>query len=278
MAKAIKHIKAGLLNIEVIGQIPDPEKRHKSRASKSKATSAAQAFYNNKCSWRELELMIAANFTGKDHVITFTYDNAHLPKDKKSGGVLFQKFVRKLRTVRKRRGEELKYIFVTEGFHERREDDYFGGDGALENGRIHHHVVINATGPGDLEELRSLWMYGGYLRAEKVDVHYYQQLAKYLTKEAREYGRPKPGDRTWRASRNLTKYEVDYIEIPSDSVTLTAPFGAVDYTSFHETNPYGYADCIGARYLMWPEERPSYSYTQGRNPKPPNNLKPRNKS
>lgn len=274
MAKAIKHIKAGLLNIEVIGQIPDPEKRHKSRASKSKATSAAQAFYNNKCSWRELELMIAANFTGKDHVITFTYDNAHLPKDKKAGGVLFQKFIRKLRTVRKRRGEELKYIFVTEGFHERREDDYFGGDGVLENGRIHHHVVINSTGSGDLEELRSLWTFGGYLRAEKVDIHYYQALAQYLTKEAREFGRPKPGERTWRASRNLTKYEVDYIEIPSDSVTLTMPFGAVDYTSFHETNPYGYADCIGARYLMYPEERPEYSYAQGRNPRSPNNFKP----
>ena len=278
MAKAIKHIQAGLLHIEVIGQIPDPSKGHKRRAARSKATSPAQAFYNNKCSWRELELMIAANFAGKDYVVTFTYDDVHLPENKKAAGVLFQKFIRKLRAARKKRGAALKYIYVTEGFHDRREDDYFGGDGDLESGRIHHHVVINHTGAGDLEELRSLWSFGGYLRAEQVDIHYYKELAKYLTKEAREFGRAKPGERTWRASTNLEKYEVEFIEIPSDSVTLAAPYGAMDYTAFSEANPYGYADCVGARYLLFQQTEPAPSYAQGRKPKPPNNLEARNKS
>lgn len=275
MAKAIKHIQAGLLNIEVIGTVPEASLGRRGRAGRCRPTSAAQQFYNNKCSWRELELMLASNFGDRDWVVTFTYDDEFLPVNKKAAGLLLQKFFRRLREARRRRGEELKYIFVTEGFHGRGEDDYFGGDGSLEDRRFHHHVVINNTGQGCLDEIRSLWQYGGYLRAEPVDIHYYQELAKYLTKEAREFGRAKSGERTWRASRNLTKYKVEYIEIPSDSVTLSPPSGAVDYTQFSEKNPYGFADCIGARYLLFDEaKQPEYSYTRGRRPRrrPPNNF------
>ena len=111
-------------------------------------------------------------------------------------------------------------------------------------------------------------MGGGYIRAEPVDVHYYRELAKYLTKEAREFGRAKPGERTWNKSRNLKAYDVEYIEIPSDSVTLSPPPGAVDYVQFTERNPFGFADCVGARYLLFEEEHPpEYSYTSGRSRK-----------
>ena len=73
------------------------------------------------------------------------------------------------------------------------------------------------------------------------------------------------GERTWRGSRNLKKYEVEYIDIPSDSVTLAPPAGAVDYETFSERNPYGFADCIGARYLLFPEREPGqYTYNRGR--------------
>jgi hypothetical protein len=103
------------------------------------------------------------------------------------------------------------------------------------------------------------------VRIEPLDVHYYQELAKYLTKEAREFGRAKPGERSWRASRNLKKYEVEYIDIPSDSVTLAPPSGAVDYVQFSEKNPYGFADCTGARYLLFSAlPTQTYSYTRGR--------------
>lgn len=268
MAKAIKHITAGLLHIEVIGTVPEPQLTRRSRGGRSKVTSAAQQFYNNKCSWRELELVLAANFGSNDMVVTYTYDDAHLPPDKKAGDALLQKHFRKLRAARRLRGEELKYVYATEGFHGAREDEYFGDDRELEDRRIHHHVVINRCGPGDLEELRSLWNNGGYVRIEPLDVHYYQELAKYLTKEAREFGRAKPGERSWRASRNLVKYEVEYIDIPSDSVTLAPPAGAVDYTQFSEKNPYGFADCTGARYLIFTVlPNPKYSYTRGRNPR-----------
>ena len=262
--KAIKHIKAGLLHIEVIGQTPERPPGRRTRAGRAQKTCAAQQFYNDKCSWRELELRIAANFQ-RALVLALTYDESHLPEDKRAADQYFSKFIRKYRDARKKRGLLLKYIYVTEGFHDKRESDWLEGDGELEHRRLHHHMVVDTTDGDDLEEIRSLWTGGGYIRAEALDVHYYRELAKYLTKEAREFGRPKPGERSWRASRNLKMPEVEYIEIPSDSVTLAAPFGAVDYETLHERNPYGFADCLGARYLLFPERpRERYSYTRPR--------------
>jgi len=262
--KAIKHITAGLLHYEVLGKIPERDGRH--RAGRGKPTSAAQAFYNLKCSWQELELILAANFGSRDYVLTLTYDDEHLPADKEAAAACFQKFIRKLRDTRRKREEITKYVYVIEGFHGRGADPMYA-DGELEDRRLHHHAVLNRAGESDLEEIRSLWPYGGYIRLEPVDVHYYRELAKYLTKEAREFGRGKVGERTWRGSRNLTKYDVEYIEIPSDSITLAAPAGAVDYQVFSERNPYGYADSMGARYLLFPEpERTDYSYNMGRSP------------
>lgn len=272
MAKAIKHIKAGLLHIEVIGTVPEAYQKRQ-RSGRCRPTSVAQQFYNDKCSWRELELKLAANFGGHDLVATVTYGDLHLPSSKKEAEQCFRSFVRKFRTVRRRRGQELRYIYVTEGWHGKADSDWFGRDGRLEDRRLHHHFVFNGVGSGDIEELRSLWQYGGYVRVEPVDVHYYRELAKYLTKEAREFGRAKPGERTWRTSRNLRNYEVEYIDIPSDSVTLAPPAGAVDYTQFTEHNPYGFSDCIGARYLLFESDHPSiYSYTQGRKKKSFNNF------
>lgn len=264
MSKAIKHIRAGLLNIEVIGSIPEPKER-RGRAPRSKQTCAAQMFYNNKCSWQELELIIANNFRKGDSVVTLTYDDLHLPPSKSAAKSFVRKFLRKLREVRKRRDETLLYVYTTEGFHGREQDDLFGWDSALEDKRVHHHLVVNGR---DIDELRSLWEYGE-LRAEPVDIHYYRELAKYMTKEARDEGRSKPGERTWCCSRNIDRdFEVEYIEIPMDGVTLVAPEGAIDYTQFHEKNPYGFADCIGARYLLYPKEIASPpSYAHGRKSK-----------
>lgn len=264
MAKAIKHITAGLLHIEVIGKIPEPERYPRRRGGRCRPTSPAQAFYNLRTSAQELELILAANFA-KGIVVTYTFDDKHLPPNKDSAGDLFQRHVRKLRAARRKRDEEVRYVYVPEGYHGRSSGFGMEEDGHLEDKRIHLHVVLNTTGPGDLEEIRSLWPYGGYIRAEPVDIHYIRELAMYLTKEAREFGRTRPGERTWRASRNLEKYTVEYIEIPSDSVMLSAPYGAVDYETFTERNPYGFGDCTGARYLLFPDRaRAEYSYTTGR--------------
>lgn len=156
MSKAIKHIKAGLLHIEVIGTIPDRPPGRQGRAARSQATSPAQQFYNDKCSWRELELVVAANFGRRALVLTHTYDDDHLPESKDAANRYFARFIRRFRAARKKRGAELQYIYVTEGYHEKRANDWLVEDGTLEDRRIHHHVVINATDVDDLEEIRSL--------------------------------------------------------------------------------------------------------------------------
>lgn len=272
MARAIKHIKAGLLNLEIIGTVPEPGKGPR-RGSNSCPTCSAQQFYNDKCSWRELALILGANFGRSDYVATPTYGDRNLPPGREEANRCFQRLIRSLRAVRKKRGQELRYVYVTEGLHGQSEDEYFGGDGRLEDRRIHHHAVFNGVGPDDLEEIQSLWQGGGYVRIEPVDVHYYRELAKYLTKEPREFGRARPGEHAWRASRNLKKYEIEYIDIPSDSVVLAPPPGAVDYVQFSERNPYGFADCVGAWYLLFDEEAPSkYSYAGGRKRNTPNNF------
>lgn len=263
--QAIKHIKAGPLNIRVLGHVPDQEVKGRGRAARARVTSLAQKFYNEKRSWQELELRIAANFGKRDMVLTFTFDDEHLPNSKAKARKLFSRFVDRLRRARGKREQEVRYIAVAEGFHGKASNEFLEDDGYLEDRRFHLHVILNSTGNSDLEEIRSLWNYGGYIRAERLDVHYYQALAKYMTKEAREFARPKPGEQTWSCSKNLQKPEIEYIEVP-DGLRLSPPYGAQDYTEFYDHNPYGYAPLVGDRYLLFArEDRTNYSYTRGRN-------------
>lgn len=269
-----KKITAGPLCLRILGQVPDTSAQKKSRGARVNPTPPAQAFYNEKRSWMELRLWIAANFYRKSYFVTFTYLDEFLPDSKEAAEKkLMAKFIRKLRSSRAKRRKELKYIYVTEAFHGIGSSDFLEEDGQLEDKRIHHHMIINGTGPEDFDELRSLWPGRGYVRIEPFDVRYCTAAAKYMTKEAREFGRTKPGSRTWKRSMNLTKYQVEYIDIPMDGLRLDVPPGAVNYESFHEKNPYGFADCVGDQYFLFeePEEQP-LSYLKGpRKKKPPYN-------
>ena len=262
MSKRLKIVSAGPLRYEYLVPVTVTDASGK-RGSKQQVSSAAQQFMNLKNSWRQLELTVAENFGPGDLVVTYTYGDEHLPAGKKGADRLFQKYVRKLRSSRRARGEELRYIYATEGFHGKEARSCFDESSAWEDGRLHHHVIINGT-DNDYEELRSLWDYGVYVRVEPLNIHYLRELAKYMTKEAREFGRGKPGERTWKCSRNLRPYKVDYDDV-RDSMTLTAPYGAVDFTHIEEPSPEGYGEFKCTRYLLLePEATPVYSYNQGR--------------
>lgn len=263
MAKRLKLVSAGPLRYESLVPITVPENGGKRRSKLRQVSSAAQQFMNLKNSWRELELLIAENFRAGDLVVTLTYDNPHLPETKPAANALFQKFVRKLRATRRSRGAELKYIYVTECLHGKEEDEYFGSDSSWEDRRMHHHVILNAAG-SDYEDIRSLWEYGGHIRIEPLDIHFLTELAKYMTKEARDFGRGRVGERTWKGSRNLKPYKVEYDDV-RDSMTLAAPPGAVDFTRREEANPEGYGEMVCTRYLLLePDPVPEYSYNRGR--------------
>ena len=212
MAKRLKIVTAGRLVMAVLYSTPTPRSTPEERAALREISSAAQMALNNRRAWQKLELLLAANFGRRDLVIELTYDDAHLPPSKAEAIKLLRKFLSWLRAHRKARGQELRYVYVTEQL-------------SAEGGRLHHHLVINGTG-ADLEVLKSLWPYGNVKMEQLDDWQGYEALAKYLTKEAREVGRPEPGKKCWVSSLGLRKPTVES-ELVKDTLTLAAPPGAI---------------------------------------------------
>ena len=212
MAKRLKTITAGRLVVVGCYTIPSPRSSPEERRGLRQISSAAQMELNAKRAWQKLELLLAANFGRRDLHVVLTYDDEHLPADRTEVVKRIRKLLPQLRAVRKSRGQELKYIYVTEQL-------------SAEDGRLHHHLVLNGTG-ADLEVLRSLWPYGE-VELEQLDTWQgYEALAKYLTKVPREVGRPEPGKKSWTSSLNLVKPKAES-EIVKDNLTVAAPPGAI---------------------------------------------------
>ena len=146
MAKRLKTITAGRLVVVGCYTIPTPRSTERERKALREISSAAQMTINANRSWQRLELLLAANFGRRDLHVVLTYDDEHLPANRQAAVQRVRKMLPQLRAVRKSRGQELKYIYVTEQL-------------SSEGGRLHHHMVVNGTG-ADLDVLRSLWPYG----------------------------------------------------------------------------------------------------------------------
>ncbi len=206
MSKVLRELRAGRLGYAVLysqSSIADPPR---ARAEKSKATTEARQKINLRTSWQRLELTLHSNFGRDDFLVTLTYDDAHLPSDRAEAVKRVKKFLTQVRTIRRKRGQELKYIYVTEDKH---------GEG-----RLHHHLVINGTGR-DLDELRALWP-DGHVHIQNLRPRDFGYLARYLTKEPREYGK-RLGAKTWSCSQNLQKPEKPKAEVVPDLMTLAVP-------------------------------------------------------
>ena len=205
MAKRKKTIIAGPLVKTILYTAPEPNDTPRVRAVKSRMTTAAQKAMNDKAACAKLEMLLAANFTGRDLFLTLTYDNTHLPRNRREARTMIRKLWKQVRAYRKARGQALKYIYNTEDKH---------GEG-----RLHHHVILNAT-ERDIDVIRSLWPYGA------IDIAYlgdreWEDWAGYLTKERDD--RP-VGAQLWTGSRNLEKPKV-YMSYVSNDETLTVPHG-----------------------------------------------------
>lgn len=207
MAKRKKTIIAGSIVKTIIYTAPEPLDGKKARAEKSKMTSAAQKAMNDKTARGRLEMLLAANFTGRDLFVTLTYRDADLPPNRAAAVKLLRGFIKHLRDHRRARGQELKYIYTTEEKH-----------GAA---RLHHHLVINGTG-ADVDLIRGLWPYGDVMDMKYVGERDFETLALYMTKESAE-GRP-VGAQMWTASRNMKKPVVQTCYVPNDTM-LAVPAG-----------------------------------------------------
>ena len=212
MAKLIKRtITAGPLVMEAIYPAPHPRDSMGVRQGKKALSSAAQQRMNLKYAYQRLELLIAANFRRGDLWCTFTYDDEHLPKNRKESIARMSAFMKRLRALRKPNGSELVYIYNTEHKH---------GDG-----RWHHHVLLNNVGEA-FEEIAQLWGQGlVFIRPLRVDKQkHFESLARYLCKEYRDG----VGDRMWTCSRNLKKPERDCCRVDEvEAAALAAPEGSL---------------------------------------------------
>ena len=226
----LKTVTAGQLVYAVCYSQATAADEHHERQAKAKMSSAARQLLNFRAAWQRLELILAANFGRRDLFVTLTYDNDHLPKDRKAAQRELGKFWRALRQQMARRGGELRYVYTTEEM-----PDEPGGER-----RLHHHAVVSCRAR-DAETLQALWG-RGYVHAEELldgPNDSYEARARYLIKERHPgaYGR-KTGLRGWSSSKNLRKPEVTSVVVP-DTVTITPPPGAYVLDRRGEANSFG---------------------------------------
>lgn len=245
--KRLKTVTAGRLVFGVCYSQALAGDSGKARAAKSKCSSAARRALNFRAAWQKLRLLLCANFGRGDLWITLTYDDDHLPPNRKAAAKIMTVFIDRLRAARKRAGEDLKYVYVTEELRD---------DGSR---RLHHHMVLRAgAAQKDFELVRSLWTWGENVEIRKLCEHSdftddFLALAQYMCKErAPDVKTYNTGAKCWVSSRNLVRPTV-HSELVDDNVTITAPPGArlLDHDS--TTNEYGSYDYIC--YLL-PAEPP----------------------
>lgn len=244
MKKRRRKITAGNL-VKVVDSSPSlPRDTKQQRAAKHKATTSAQRIINTRTAQGRLEMMLAANFSNNDYFATFTYSGED--PDRKTVKKQKNKFLRQLRTIRQRRGRQLKWIFAIENKHG--------------TARTHLHAVISAEDNAhDFEEIRSLWPYGHVeiTRLFNSDHAFstWLDIARYMTKERPEDGKDETpvGAQIYTCSRNLEKPTIETEWINEDEPFDIPP----DALIIDHNSSYAFIDGIPicfsyAKYLIQP--------------------------
>lgn len=229
--KRRKTIRAGRLVWDITYTVPRPNASKQERKRIREVTEEQVARTNANTAQRKLEMLMATNFDEGDLVLTVTYRDADLPDSADVTRKHLGKVFSQMRAYRKARGlPDLKYIYVLEGRH---------GDH-----RPHAHIVVNATG-GDLELMRSLWIWGDDIQLNYIRERGYDGWAGYLTKERREASLN--GKKQFVGSRNLDRPVTTYAWV-DDGTTVDAPPGAQVLDEGGGRNEI--ASCRFVKYLM----------------------------
>lgn len=195
------------------------------RSEKRKKTNEVMQKYNDRSSIKKFAMMLAANFDQGDIVGTLTYDDKHLPKDRKEANTRFRCFRDRMKKAWKARGLDpgrLVFAWSTENKH---------GDG-----RWHHHFVCTATGE-DFKMIRKAWIYGAvddFTDLQVNEQRNYDSLARYYAKEPRE----KIGLRSWSFSRNAKKPE-ETTEFVDSQAEIRPPNGVQVIEQYMVETPFG---------------------------------------
>lgn len=212
--------------------VPRPNASKQERKRIREVTEEQIQRTNANTAQRKLEMLMATNFDEGDLVLTVTYRDADLPDSADATRKHLGKVFSQMRAYRKARGlPDLKYIYVLEGRH---------GDH-----RPHAHIIINATTGGDLELMRSLWIWGDDIQLNYIRERGYDGWAGYLTKERREASLN--GKKQFVGSRNLARPVTTY-EWVDDGTTVDAPPGAQVLDEGGGRNEI--ASCRFVKYLM----------------------------
>lgn len=229
--KRRKTIRAGRLVWDITYTVPRPNANTAQRKRIREVTEEQIQRTNANTAQRKLEMLMATNFDEGDLVLTVTYRDADLPDSADVTRKHLGKVFSQMRAYRKARDlPELKYIYILEGRH---------GDH-----RPHAHIIINATG-GDLELMRSLWIWGDDIQLNYIRERGYDGWAGYLTKERREASLN--GKKQFVGSRNLARPVTTY-EWVDDGTTVDAPPGAQVLDEGGGRNEI--ASCRFVKYLM----------------------------
>ena len=229
--KRRKTIRAGRLVWDITYTVPRPNASKQERKRIREVTEEQIQRTNANTAQRKLEMLMATNFDEGDLVLTVTYRDADLPDSADVTRKHLGKVFAQMRAYRKARGlPDLKYIYVLEGRH---------GDH-----RPHAHIIINAAG-GDLELMRSLWIWGDDIQLNYIRERGYDGWAGYLTKERREASLN--GKKQFVGSRNLARPVTTY-EWVDDGTTVDAPPGAQVLDEGGGRNEI--ASCRFVKYLM----------------------------
>lgn len=229
--KRRKTIRAGRLVWDITYTVPRPNANTAQRKRIREVTEEQIQRTNANTAQRKLEMLMATNFDDTDLVLTVTYRDADLPDSADVTRKHLGKVFAQMRAYRKARGlPDLKYIYVLEGRH---------GDH-----RPHAHIIINAAG-GDLELMRSLWIWGDDIQLNYIRERGYDGWAGYLTKERREASLN--GKKQFVGSRNLARPVTTYAWV-DDGTTVDAPPGAQVLDEGGGRNEI--ASCRFVKYLM----------------------------
>lgn len=229
--KRRKTIRAGRLVWDITYTVPRPNASKQERKRIREVTEEQIQRTNANTAQRKLEMLMATNFDEGDLVLTVTYRDADLPESADVTRKHLGKVFSQMRAYRKARDlPELKYIYILEGRH---------GDH-----RPHAHIIINAAG-GDLELMRSLWIWGDDIQLNYIRERGYDGWAGYLTKERREASLN--GKKQFVGSRNLARPVTTY-EWVDDGMTVDAPPGAQVLDEGGGRNEI--ASCRFVKYLM----------------------------
>ena len=179
------------------GEITEVEKYHTARygkkgirpAEKKKPTPEQMKKINERNAIKKLRRLMNANFSPNDYHTVLTYRREERP-DPEEAKKHLRKLLDKLRREYRKRGEELKYITVTE---------YAGK-------AIHHHILINSI-EGTDRLLNELWQYGRPHNTLLDSTGQYGELAAYFVKETQSTFREpgNPNRLRYSCSRNLKK-------------------------------------------------------------------------